>query len=227
MNFKYSFSIAWFLLASLLHAQNVFFSGVVINESELADIIINIKQINVGIDSPDVLANMLGKPALKTRQAGIEEWQYNFMLENTQDIENMEKIENALETRMQRRQRMSLEELARESRANDDKYEKLETIKMELQMKPSTQVSCKLKVSKDGKISNIRVEKYTQDTTDILYVKGDLEDKRSNANSCNGQIPLTAEHPQNPNSGQIYFNSSDKHFYGWDGASWLKLDAKP
>lgn len=181
MNFKYSFSIGLFLLASILHAQNVILSGLVRNESELADFIINVKQLNVGIDSPDVLANMLGKPSLKTRQAGIEEWQYNFMLENTQNIEDFEK----------------------------------------------TQVSCKLKVGKDGKISNIRVEKYTQDTTDILYVKGDLEDKRSNANSCNGQIPLTTEHPQNPNSGQIYFNSSDKHFYGWDGASWLKLDAKP
>lgn len=214
-------------MTGLIHAQNFVFSGLVIDESQLADFIIKVKQLNVGIDSPDVLSNILGKPALKTRQAGLEEWKYDFLLKEAKDIEDMEKIENALEERRQRRQRMSLEELARESRANDDKYEKLERIKMQLQMKPETQVSCKLKIGKDGKLSNIRVEKYMQDTTDVLYFKGDSEDKISNGNACNGQMPLTSEHPQNPNPGQIYFNSNDRHFYGWDGTSWLKLATKP
>jgi len=227
MNLKYALIIGVFLSGGFLQAQNFVFSGAEINESQLADFIVKVKKLNVGVDSPDALANMLGNPALKTRQAGVEEWKYDFLLKNAKDIESVQKIENALEERRQRRDAMSLDELSRESRANDDKYEKLQRIKMELDMKPPIQVSCKLKVGKDGKLSNIRVEKYMQDTTDILYVKGDTEDKSSNANTCNGQMPLLSAPPQNPNPGQIYFDSNDKHFYGWDGASWLKLDAKP
>jgi hypothetical protein len=227
MNFKSTLFIGWFLLASLTHAQNFVFSGSEINEIQLADFIVKVKKLNVGVDSPDALTNMLGNPALKTRQSGLEEWKYDFLLKEAKDIENLQKIENALEERRQRRQRMSLDEMTRESRLNDDKYEKLERLKMQLDMKPPTQVSCKLKLGEDGKLSNIRVEKYMQDTTDILYVKGDSEDKNSNAKAFNGQMPLTAEPPNNPNPGQIYFNTNDKHFYGWGGASWLKLDSKP
>jgi hypothetical protein len=226
MNFKSTLFIGWFLLASLTHAQNFVFSGSEINEIQLADFIVKVKKLNVGVDSPDALTNMLGNPALKTRQSGLEEWKYDFILKEAKDIENLHKIENALEERRQRRQRMSLEEMTRESRLNDDKYEKLERLKMQLDMKPPTQVSCKLKLGEDGKLSNIRVEKYMQDTTDILYVKGDSEDKSSNTNTCNGQMPLISEPPHNPNPGQIYFNSHEKHFYGWDGESWLKLDTK-
>ena len=118
---------------------------------------------------------------------------------------------------------MSLEELARESRANDDKYEKLETIKMELQMKPSTQVSCKLKVSNDGKISNIRVEKYMQDTTDILYVKGNAENA-PHAGEEPGLLPNLSSAPSSPKTGQTYLNTTDSHFYGWNGKEWKQLD---
>lgn len=213
MNFKYVLIIGVFLSGGFLQAQNFVFSGAEINESQLADFIVKVKKLNVGDDSPDDLIYSLGNPALKSRQAGIEEWKYDFLLKNAQDIENAEKIENALEERRQRRQ-------------YDDKYAKLQRLKMELDMKPPIQVSCKLKVGKDGKLSNIRVEKYMQDTTDILYVKGDSEDKSSYSNACNGQMPLISEPPHNPNPGQIYFNSHEKHFYGWDGESWLKLDTK-
>jgi hypothetical protein len=40
-------------------------------------------------------------------------------------------------------------------------------------------------------------------------------------------FPLKDSAPENPTEGQIYFNKTDKHFYGWDGVSWLKLDTKP
>jgi len=30
--------------------------------------------------------------------------------------------------------------------------------------------------------------------------------------------------PSTPREGTIYFNSSDKHFYGWNGTAWKQLD---
>lgn len=44
-----------------------------------------------------------------------------------------------------------------------------------------------------------------------------------------GQIvSLRAENspsaPASPNPGQIYFNTSNGHFYGWNGSSWVQLD---
>ncbi len=30
--------------------------------------------------------------------------------------------------------------------------------------------------------------------------------------------------PSTPAEGTMYFNSTDKHFYGWNGTSWVQLD---
>jgi hypothetical protein len=217
--------IGVFLWAGILPAQNFVFSGIQINDSQLSDFIVKVKKLNVGSDSSDAVTSMLGNPALKTRQSGVEEWKYDFLLKNAQDMENIQKIENALKERKQRRQNMSLDEFSRESSDTDEKYEKLYRIKMQLEMKPPIQVSCKIKISNDGKLSNVRVEKYMQDTTDILYVKGDSSGSAP-TDSSGGQMPSIIEAPSNPNPGQIYFNKTDKHFYGWDGTAWLKLDTK-
>ena len=80
MNFKHALFIGCFLLPSLIHAQNFVFSRAEINEFQLADFIVKVKQLNVGSDSPDVLTKTLGNPALKTRQSGLEEWEYDFLL---------------------------------------------------------------------------------------------------------------------------------------------------
>ena len=37
-------------------------------------------------------------------------------------------------------------------------------------------------------------------------------------------LPPSASAPSVPSAGQIYFNTSDKHFYGWNGAVWKQLD---
>jgi hypothetical protein len=33
--------------------------------------------------------------------------------------------------------------------------------------------------------------------------------------------------PTKPEEGQIYFNSGDKFFYGWNGSAWVVLGGKP
>lgn len=30
--------------------------------------------------------------------------------------------------------------------------------------------------------------------------------------------------PANPQQGQVYYNTTDNHFYGWNGAAWVQLD---
>lgn len=213
-----------FVLGGGLCAQNFMFTGTEINESQLSDFIVKVKKLNVGVDSPDGITSLLGNPALKTRQAGIEEWKYDFLLKNGQDMENLQKIENALQERRQRRQGMSLDEVSQESRENDDKYSKLEKIKMKLEMQPPTQVTCKLKVGRDGKLLTVRVEKYMQDTTDILYTKGDAENVPVAAGSDPGLLPTLSSAPPSPKAGQTYLNTSDAHFYGWNGKEWKQLD---
>ena len=37
-------------------------------------------------------------------------------------------------------------------------------------------------------------------------------------------LPNHATAPSSPNSGSLYFNTTDSHFYGWDGVQWKQLD---
>lgn len=38
------------------------------------------------------------------------------------------------------------------------------------------------------------------------------------------QAPQAVTAPEAPTEGQIYFNTTDKHFYGWNGSNWKQLD---
>ena len=37
-------------------------------------------------------------------------------------------------------------------------------------------------------------------------------------------LPNHATAPSSPNSGSLYFNTTNSHFYGWDGVQWKQLD---
>ena len=50
--------------------------------------------------------------------------------------------------------------------------------------------------------------------TNLDLVKNELQ---------NARIQNLATAPSNPVTGQIYFNSGDKKFYGWDGTAWIDL----
>ena len=95
---------------------------------------------------------------------------------------------------------------------------------MKLGMKPPIQVTCKLRVGNDSKLSNVRVEKYMQDTTDILYTKGDTENGTSATGGEPGLLPTLSSAPLSPKTGQTYLNTNDFHFYGWNGKEWKQLD---
>jgi hypothetical protein len=101
-------------------------------------------------------------------------------------------------------------------------------------------VATSIQIGLSGKVSAIKVNKTQQGagygTGGEIFSKGSWEMpgqssqlmKSSNdSGSQSDHFPLRDNAPENPTEGQIYFNKTDKHFYGWDGTSWLKLDAKP
>jgi hypothetical protein len=71
-----------------------------------------------------------------------------------------------------------------------------------------------------GKLAEISIMK----GTDIIY------HKTSGANTSNApyisavHITNLAVEPSSPTVGQIYFNSTDSHFYGYNGKEWIQLD---
>jgi len=101
-------------------------------------------------------------------------------------------------------------------------------------------VATSIQIGLSGKVSAIKVNKTQQGaefgTGGEIFSKGSWEMpgqssqsmKSSNeSGSQSDHFPLRDNAPENPTEGQIYFNKTDKHFYGWDGTSWLKLDTKP
>jgi len=228
MKIKILFLYFLFVTSSaLLLAQNFVFTGEEINETQLEEFIVKVKKLNVASDSPDSIEKLLGNPSLKTRQAGVEYWKYDFLLHNDEDLQNLRKIEAALQERSARRANMSLNQLSEESRLNDEKYEKLDKIRINLEMQPPTQVTCLVKIDNNGKLSNVKVEKMLQDSTDILYQKGTADGSAALSSSSDlGLLPSLPSAPPTPRAGQTYLNTGDSHFYGWNGKEWRQLDTK-
>jgi hypothetical protein len=83
-----------------------------------------------------------------------------------------------------------------------------------------------MRIGKDGKLYSVKVEKFSGGDSEVLFVKGEAETGTGSSGGDSGLLPSKDSAPSNPKSGQTYFNNTDKHFYGWDGTSWLKLDTK-
>lgn len=54
---------------------------------------------------------------------------------------------------------------------------------------------------------------------------GDTVDDGVSKLQVNGSVRLIGgAAPGSPTEGTMYFNSTDKHFYGWNGTAWVQLD---
>jgi hypothetical protein len=81
-----------------------------------------------------------------------------------------------------------------------------------------------------GKVSCIKVTKQTGMTQEDVFTKGNFlmsSTPKTKSTKEPSHADASTNAPENPTEGQIYFNKTDKHFYGWDGTAWLKLDTKP
>jgi hypothetical protein len=80
--------------------------------------------------------------------------------------------------------------------------------------------SC-LTFSSDLKLTSVSVNK----GSDTLYTAGQSSSSDKNGNSAEqGLVPTNSDAPVTPKEGQIYFNTTDKHAYLWNGAEWVQLD---
>ena len=82
-----------------------------------------------------------------------------------------------------------------------------------------------------GIVTCVQAQKLGTSGTEVVYSAGKFAGMGSEvveAVSAQGQtlVNRAATAPANPEEGQIYFNTSDKCFYGWSGASWIMLGGK-
>lgn len=113
---------------------------------------------------------------------------------------------------------------------NINQFEK-EKLKIQYDEKPQ-KLNCHIGVGIDGRLTNIIIEKIKDSGKETVFEKGERqsEDKtQQRAENLNKGLPdqaLLAPNiqPKSPKPGQIYFNSTDSHFYGWNGQEWKQMD---
>ena len=89
-------------------------------------------------------------------------------------------------------------------------------------------VTASIVFGSDGKVLSVQITKGNGLHNETVYSKGDpmSGSEASSGASTKGSnhFPVQDSAPQNPTEGQIYFNSTDSHFYGWNGKEWRQLD---
>jgi hypothetical protein len=73
----------------------------------------------------------------------------------------------------------------------------------------------------NGKLLRVTVN---DGSGNLIYQVGETpsqEPAKTNSDNTLQSKPLP---PEKPLEGQLYFNTSDKHFYGWNGKEWKQLD---
>ena len=90
-----------------------------------------------------------------------------------------------------------------------------------------------VQIAVNGRVSYVSIKKdgndiYTKGTWEMpgMATSSDQATSPKESTGASDHFPLKETAPDNPTEGQIYFNKTEKHFYGWDGTAWLKLDTK-
>ena len=83
-------------------------------------------------------------------------------------------------------------------------------------------VSCEIWIDSGKMLTCVRVSKAE---IGEVYSKGNyfVPDSSKEPSKSDTLVAPLSPLP-NPTPGQIYFNSTDSHFYGWNGNEWLQLD---
>jgi hypothetical protein len=88
------------------------------------------------------------------------------------------------------------------------------------------QVNCTIIFNSKGILQAVSVDKLKSFETKAIYTKGDPtgENQLASKSSDSNTVNISADFPANPQTAQLFFNATDKHFYGWNGTEWIQLD---
>ena len=191
-------------------------TGLPIGESKLAEFIMKLKSLNVGGETPDEIVSKIGKPLHVTKNSLGQLWKFNYLVSDDTTISEYEKCDRAVQLIEQ-----SDLEWSKKRFKQMDVYK----IQDKLRDKIQTQAQCQIKIGADGKLSSVKVEKVNGGNNEVLYVKGDSENSTGPEGSSEpGLLPSLNSAPPSPKNGQTYLNTTDSHFYGWNGKEWKQLD---
>jgi len=216
-------------LSEIAVAQVTSFSGIEKSESEFSKFVVQIKELTIGKDSQDKVAEILGNPHEKSKDVQSERWKFNFLVKDDSNInlkndliKKDENLYNQANLLLNKKPFNNHEfEIISKTR------EKIQEQVRELGLGPFYQVSIEVAFPLDGRLSSIKVEKITQTGSQIVYSKSS-EGRGAPREATVGAVPFRLaaleQHPQSPDLGDLYLNTSDKHFYGWNGTEWIQLD---
>jgi hypothetical protein len=190
-------------------------TGIPIGNSKLADFIFKLKSLNVGSDSIDEITARIGEPLHVSKNSLGQVWKFNYLVADDATIAEYEKCDLAIQL---------IEQSDMEWSEKSFKQMDVSKIQSKLRDKIQTQAHCQLHIGADGKLASVRVEKIMGGDNELLYVKGDAESISSSEEGEPGLLPTLSSAPQSPKAGQTYLNTTDSHFYGWNGKEWKQLD---
>jgi len=85
-----------------------------------------------------------------------------------------------------------------------------------------SQVHCQIWINTEKILICVKVIKVGSGE---IYSKGNNSEVNSSKSLNNSnKLVVPGYSASNPTPGQIYFDTSDSHFYGWNGKEWIQLD---
>jgi hypothetical protein len=91
-------------------------------------------------------------------------------------------------------------------------------------------VVCVIEYDLNDKAAHVYVTKAGPGGVEQIYSQGNSQlnsnvetSTATENNSSLLRVPVSAAVLDSPEEGQIYFNTTDKCFYGWNGSAWIKL----
>jgi hypothetical protein len=254
MNFRVLLVCCLAVTLSYLQAQ--IFSGMRITESQLADFVKPLRQLQPGKHTSDDVVQLIGVPHGKSDDGRSEVWNYGFLVTPDKEaaetanlerqITQLEKQRNHLWERqfdVTMESAFSSNDLSGESnqvssalKQIEDRLEPLQARRREIsfQNKP-LQVNCDIVLDVNARIKSIEVSKFSEQGRQLVYSQAasansnqDIVKDRPAVDSTSDPNPQASNvPPESPKLGQIYFNTTEKCFYGWNGTSWEKLSGGP
>jgi len=191
-------------------------TGVPIGETAFADFVQKLKSLQVGVDTADQVTNLMGKPSQMTKKANEEIWSYNYLIADDSAVAEYEICNRDL---------VALEQ--RDMEWSKKAFKKLDILKKRQKLTDqfTTQAESRIAIGQEGKLSGIQVLKISSGSSEVLYSKGSTDPQVESTAEATGLVPVLSAAPGSPKPGQIYLNTSEKAFYGWDGTAWVRLGA--